>query len=468
MRLNLTLQDQTGKLEAVVFGALAEKLFGYQLTSSVISKGVQNDQLPEGLKRIIDEEYIFTDIIGSTFECDKPEDDAILTSLSPTSNAIPSDLFSEESPASPEHQDMLNLTKFHNPFNKTRFFKTLSNSQCRNFTSPPNPSPNSSKNVAIFWDLDNKPPKSSPPFDAAIRLKKAAQKFGFVKYMIAYANRHAFSYVPPSVREQRRTRKALNRLETTGLIKPVEPYVCRVCGRRFYNNDKLINHFKQIHEREQTKRMNRIESARGKRRARMAAQYAMKMDKYKNAARDILTPKTGYGLADELKRAGFWVRTVSDEPQAANVALRNHMVGLMDRQAVDCLFLVSDDSDFNGVLKEARMRCLKTVVVGDVNEGCLKRTADWAFSWEEIMIGKAKTEAVTVVGKWKDRNVLGRLEWAYDPERERKLYYEEIESDGSDMEEFGSDECGPGLGKEGDGAWWELETRAEGLKRGPE
>ncbi|KAL3654869.1 hypothetical protein CASFOL_000655 [Castilleja foliolosa] len=363
-------------------------------------------------------------------------------------------------PTLSEHPDMLNLAKVHNPFNKTRFLKMLSNPKCRNFTSPPNPNPNSSKIVAIFWDLNNRPPKSSSPFDAAISLKKAAQKFGFVKYMIAYSNRHTFTYVSPSTRKPTRTQKSLDGLETAGLIKPVEPYVCRVCGRRFYNNDKLINHFKQIHEREHTKRTNRIESARGKRRVRMAAQYAMKMDKYKNAVRDILTPKTGYGLADVLKRAGFWVRMVSDEPRAADVALRNHMVDLMDRRAVDCLFLVSDDSDFNEVLKEARMRCLKTVVVGDVNQGLLKRTADWAFSWEEIMIGKAKKEAVTVVGKWKDRNVLGKLEWAYNPETERKLYYEEIESDGSDVEGFCyDDECGSGLGTEGDGAWWELEKR---------
>ncbi|KAK6119881.1 hypothetical protein DH2020_046373 [Rehmannia glutinosa] len=382
---------------------------------------------------------------------------------------------------------MPNLAKFQSSFNKTRLFKktqtlgpVLQVSGCCNFTSLSNKNPDSSfspssseqrvteNNVAIFWDLDNKPPKSFPPFDAAIRLKKAAQKFGFVKYMIAYANRHAFSYVPPSVREQRRGRKALNELETMGVIKPVELYTCRVCGRRFYNNEKLINHFKQIHEREQMKRLNRIESARGKRRVRMVANYAMKMHKYKNAARDILTPKIGYGLADELKRAGFWVREVSDKPQAADVALRNHMVSMMDRRMFECLFLVSDDSDFVEILKEARLRCLKTVVVGDCNDGSLKRTADAAFSWQEIMMGKAKKEAVSVVGKWKDRNVLKRLEWTYDPETEKKLYYNEIESEDSDIDSLSSGEYGSLLETDNDGAWWELESRSDDLKRPPE
>ncbi|KAG6401831.1 hypothetical protein SASPL_138699 [Salvia splendens] len=274
------------------------------------------------------------------------------------------------------------------------------------------------KNVAIFWDLDNKPPRSFPPYDAALRIKKAAQQFGFVKYMIAYANRHAFSYVPPEIREQRKERKSLNQLENKGIVMPKEPYVCEVCGRRFHNNERFINHFRQIHEREQMKRLNQIESARGKRRLNLVARNAVKMEKYRNAARDILTPKVGYGLADELKRAGFWVKTVSDKPQAADVELRHRMVDMMDRRMVECLVLVSDDSDFVEVLKEARMRCLKTVVVGDISDGALKRTADAAFSWQEIMIGKAKKEAVLVVGKWKDRNVLQKLEWTYDPERD--------------------------------------------------
>lgn len=326
------------------------------------------------------------------------------------------------------------------------------------------------KNVAIFWDLDNKPPKAFPPYDAAIKIKKAAQQFGVVRYMIAYANRHAFSYVPPPVRAQRKERKSLNQLENKGIVMPVEPYECRVCGRRFYNNERFLNHFRQIHEREQIKRLNQIESARGKRRLNLVAKYAIKMEKYRNAARDILTPKVGYGLADELKRAGFWVGTVSDKPQAADVELRRRMMDMMDRRMAECLFLVSDDSDFVEILKEARMRCLKTVVVGDINDGTLKRSADAAFSWQEIMIGKAKTEAVSVVGKWKDRNVLQKLEWSYDPERDKRIYFDEIEEgeDDSDTSCFSSDEEGGSLlGRENSGEWWELK-HSEDAKRPPE
>ncbi|KAM7493352.1 hypothetical protein LguiB_027961 [Lonicera macranthoides] len=316
--------------------------------------------------------------------------------------------------------------------------------------------------VAVFWDLDNKPPKSFPPYDATIRLKKAAESFGVVRYMVAYANRHAFTHVPREVREQRKERKQLNKLENIGVLKPAEPYICRVCGRRFYNNEKLINHFKQIHEREHTKMLNRIESARGSRRVKLVGKYSMKMDKYKYAARDVLTPKVGYGLADELKRAGFCVNMVSDKPQAADFALRIHMVDIMDKRRVECVILVSDDKDFVEVLNEAKLRCLRTVVVGDTNDGALKRIADASYSWQEIMMGKAKKEAVSVVGRWKDRDVLKRLEWTYNPERERKLYDfrndTDFESESSDVEGFLSEED-DGVQKN-DSAWWKLEPES--------
>lgn len=318
--------------------------------------------------------------------------------------------------------------------------------------------------AAIFWDLDNKPPNSFPPYDAAIRLKLAASSFGVVRYMVAYANHHAFSYVPPIVRDQRKERKALDRLETKGVIKPAEPYVCRVCGRKFYTNEKLVNHFKQLHEREQMKRLNRLESARGKRRVQLAAKFSMKMEKYKKAVNGVLTPKVGYGLADELKRAGFWVRTVSDKPQAADTALRNHMVEMMDRQCVGCFVLVSDDSDFVDVLKEARLRCLRTVVVGDHNDGALRRCADSGFSWTDITSGKAKKEAVSVVGRWRDRDILKRLEWTYKPEAENHEFEpneNELESETGDIEDtiFEEDSL---AWKEDTGPWWELESDAEG------
>ncbi|XP_044472095.1 uncharacterized protein LOC123200782 [Mangifera indica] len=364
--------------------------------------------------------------------------------------------------------------KFHSILNSTKFtrFKTL-NLLYRNFhvqskvgfnpqnklsTSEPKPSLN---NVGIFWDLDNKPPKAFAPFEAAIKLKKTLSSFGVVGYMAAYANSHAFSYVPQVVREQRKERKSLDQLEKKNLIKPVEPYLCHVCGRRFFANEKLVNHFKQIHEREHKKRLNQIESARGKRRLNLVAKYSVKMEKYKRAAREVLTPKVGYGLADELERAGFWVRMVPDKPQAADVALRNHMVDMMDKRKIECLVLVSDDSDFVDVLKEAKLRCLRTVVVGDINDGALKRVADAGFSWRDILMGKAKKEAISVVGKWKDRDILNRLEWTYNPEVEKKRYQSDDDSEDVDFADITDDNLTDCIPNEDGSAWWELGSSDE-------
>ncbi|XP_021901732.1 uncharacterized protein LOC110817489 [Carica papaya] len=346
-----------------------------------------------------------------------------------------------------------------------RYFHIESELGPKSLNPTPALAPKTTKNnVAIFWDLDNKPPSSFSPYDAAVKLKRASSSFGVVRHMVAYANPQTFSYVPQVVREQRKDRRLLNQLENNGVIKPVEPYLCRICGRRFYTNEKFINHFKQIHEREHQKRMNQIESARGKRRVQLVAKYSMKMEKYKNVSRDILTPKVGYCLGDELKRAGFWIRTVSAKPQAADVALRDHMADVMDKRRADCLVLVSDDSDFVGVLKEAKLRCVKTVVVGDVNDGALKRIADTAFSWREILMGKAQKEAVSVVGRWKDRDVLKRLEWKYNPEVEKKVHCldNEFDDDNEDQNLSGIfNGANADHGQTEDvGAWWELDSDA--------
>ncbi|KAK9177236.1 hypothetical protein WN944_029255 [Citrus x changshan-huyou] len=89
-------------------------------------------------------------------------------------------------------------------------------------------------------------------------------------------------------------------------------------------------YYKQIHEGEQKKRSNQIESAGGKVRVLLVGNYSIKMEKYKMAASAILTPKVGYGFADELKTAWFWVRKVLDKPHDVDVYLRNYMVDMVD------------------------------------------------------------------------------------------------------------------------------------------
>ncbi|KAK7857396.1 uncharacterized protein LOC111999451 [Quercus suber] len=197
----------------------------------------------------------------------------------------------------------------------------------------------------------------------------------------------------------------------------------------------------------------------------------MKMEKYKNVVRDVLTLKVGYGLADELKRAGFWVFTVSNKPQAADVALKNHMVDMMDRRRVECMMLVSNDSDFVDVLKKSKLRCLKKIVVGDMNDRALKRVVNAGFSWSEILMGKAK-EVESVVGKWKDRDILKRLEWTYNPEVDKKVndLEDEVveETQNVDFEGNVSRVVDDNIEEDGK-SWWELDSdgdvSSQSLKR---
>ncbi|GAB2229291.1 hypothetical protein Droror1_Dr00023429 [Drosera rotundifolia] len=312
--------------------------------------------------------------------------------------------------------------------------------------------------VGIFWDLDNKPPKSVSPFEAATRLKGAVTRFGHVKYMVAYANRSAFGFASNCVKEQKEG-KLLDVVENKGIVKAGEAYLCHVCGRKFGSDDKLGNHFK-IHEQEQQKRLSQMESAKGKKRAILVGKYAMKMEKHRNAVRDVVTSKVGYGFADELKRVGFWVQMVSEKPQTAVLALRSHIVDMMDRKNVECIVLVSNDLDFINVIKEARERCIKTVVVGDLNDGVLKRNVDACFSWKEILLGKAKKAAVSVIGKWKDREILKKLEWTYDPNIERDGFDQFLSSDAEldDRKDMkgGIANCG-----KSDGFWWELDSNVD-------
>ncbi|XP_022714417.1 uncharacterized protein LOC111318786 [Durio zibethinus] len=239
--------------------------------------------------------------------------------------------------------------------------------------------------VVILWDLDNKPPRG-PPYEAALALKKMAENFGEVVDMSAYANRHAFIHLPPWVLQERRERKSLDILERKGIVTPSELYICGVCGRKCKTNLDLKKHFKQLHERERQKKLNRMKSLKGKKRQRFKERYISGNHKYNEAARSLVTPKVGYGLARELRRAGVYVKTVEDKPQAADWALKRQMQHSMSR-GIDWLFLVSDDKDFVDMLKRAKEANLGTVVVGDWNRA-LGRHADLWVSWIGVENGE--------------------------------------------------------------------------------
>uniref|UniRef100_A0A0D9WMA7 C2H2-type domain-containing protein n=1 Tax=Leersia perrieri TaxID=77586 RepID=A0A0D9WMA7_9ORYZ len=244
--------------------------------------------------------------------------------------------------------------------------------------------------VVVLWDLDNKPPRG-PPFPAAAALRDAASLLGRVVSVSAFANRHAFSHVPSWVADERRERRAMDRAERAGTAAaPPVPYSCAVCGRRFPTRPDLARHFRNLHQRERNKKLNRLRSLKGKKRQKFRKRFISGNTKYDDAARELITPKVGYGLASELRRAGVNVRTVSDKPQAADHALKRqvkHSVAC----GVDWLVLVSDDSDFTDTVRKARAADLRTVVVGD---GCraLGSVADIWLPWNRVENGEVDEE----------------------------------------------------------------------------
>ncbi|KAG1359059.1 hypothetical protein COCNU_08G005050 [Cocos nucifera] len=60
-----------------------------------------------------------------------------------------------------------------------------------------------------------------------------------------------------------------------------------------------------------------MRSLKGKKRQRYRERFIAGNRKYEEAARELLTPKTGYGLASELRRAGVFLPSVEDKAQAA-------------------------------------------------------------------------------------------------------------------------------------------------------
>lgn len=173
---------------------------------------------------------------------------------------------------------------------------------------------------------------------------------------------------------------------------PESPYLCSVCGRKCKTSLDLKKHFKNLHQREREKKLGRMRSLKGKKRQKFKERYITGNVKYVEAARELLTPKKGYGLAAELRRAGVYVKTVEDKPQAADAALKRQMMHSMNR-GVDWLVLVSDDSDFSEMVRKAREAELRTVVVGD-GRTALGRTADLWVPWRRVENGDVKEDEI--------------------------------------------------------------------------
>ena len=129
-----------------------------------------------------------------------------------------------------------------------------------------------------------------------------------------------------------------------------------------------------------------MQSLKGKKRKSYRERFISGNFKYEEAARELIKPRVGFGLAAELRRAGVFVKMVADKPQAADAALKRQVLHSMTR-GIDWIFLVSDDSDFSEMLRKARDSDLRTVVIGDGRTG-LSREADLWFPWVGVENGE--------------------------------------------------------------------------------
>ncbi|KAJ7514813.1 hypothetical protein O6H91_23G060500 [Diphasiastrum complanatum] len=254
------------------------------------------------------------------------------------------------------------------------------------------------RKVAVFWDLDNKPPPpKAQPYDVAVELKKVAGELGEVVDVVAYANKHAFRFVPGWVKEAREQRSVLDQMELEGVEKAEQPYVCLICDQKFPINLDLKNHLLSYHEKERQRRarlLKKLKNSPLKERQVLEAKEQL----YLEASRNVLIPEVGYGLEYELKRAGICVRMVSDDPQAADRALKRRMRQTIKSKNADCLFLVSDDTDYEEVLMAARSKGMHTAVLAKTV--ALEKSADVMLSWFEFMSGDARIVANRAAREW--------------------------------------------------------------------
>lgn len=284
--------------------------------------------------------------------------------------------------------------------------------------------------VAVLWDLAaSRPPSNLPLYDAAVRLHLAATSFGRLRLSAAFLH--------PS-----------HRLPSPASSAAPTAHLCRVCGRRFRARDALLRHFDTIHTREHAKRLERIDSSRGDRRARLAASLSLKLSKYAKAARELTAAADPGSPADDLRRA----RVRAELSRTPSASLRECAHEVLDEGSVGCLMLVSGHEELAPLLRLARERGVRSVVVG--GESGLARWADVGFSWAEVVAGKARKAAPSVSGKWRDRDVLKMLEWRYeeDGDEEEEVVFEE-DGDGDGIEEL----AGNAKGK----PWWKLESDGE-------
>jgi hypothetical protein len=214
---------------------------------------------------------------------------------------------------------------------------------------------------------------------------------------------------------------AVSGYDETGTLR------CGVCGQKmklkkkdhqrkgFTLEDKLQKHMKNLHGREQTKRLNRRKQKKGK----LSDKEFERMLKFKSATVGVLRQGTANDLFQVMRERGLRCKVVKDADHALQVSAENWMNEVVKKTSgAAALVLVSCDSDFRPTLELARKKGLLVVSVSpnakmqtrklvEMSDIVLETRSDTFFDSDGIF-AELNNDLFDFVYKISARTVLGK------------------------------------------------------------
>lgn len=258
--------------------------------------------------------------------------------------------------------------------------------------------------VLVLWDLDNLSPGKHSTADAVDSLQNLASRYGNTVEIHAFANRHAFIQIN-AIRHSKRYWKETVEAnpgaweedwqpweigdgyglweEHLGLDEPQE-LRCYICGQKQKTEKKLEKHIKTLHGRERRKKLKHIASQKSKKKKdKLWQKHEAYLKKFALGSARMLDPRS-MGLEEDLKQAGVHVHLVADAPEAADGAIRRQLKTAIQSR-IDCVFLVSNDKGFEGMLQEAKKQSIRTVVIGRKASKLAKLGGASFIAWDKVL-----------------------------------------------------------------------------------
>lgn len=236
--------------------------------------------------------------------------------------------------------------------------------------------------VHCFWDLDNKQLSGREEVERVVpHLRRALATLGRVHAIKAFGNMHSFDYLPAAEKVAREERESFSKGE--GMVFP-----CTICGAKLPSKVKLAKHFQDLHQRERTKKLS---GRTPKQRERFLAD-TRRNGRFLEMKDCLIPPKRGFGLQHKLQVADIQVKKVSNEPQAADWALKQEVAelleGLSNRAAAQehLICIISDDRGFRETFRKCKDKGCHTLSISHATAN-FTSCADFSLEWEMLKEG---------------------------------------------------------------------------------